>query len=80
MTDILEPRPTVDRPVIISDPDTEGHDVEVVRTTPDLKKSDEENKYALAVRDDMIVRLVFAVETLVEQNEIIMMHLESMDS
>lgn len=66
--------------VVITDPLEILRRANVIRSTPTLRKTDEKNEYAAAVADIRMNRLISAVETLVEQNETIILHLESMSN
>ncbi len=75
---IVTPRPARDQNVVLVNPKTPANRAGVVRTRPRLRKADEKNEYAAEVFDAQLVNVVGALGAILDQLQIMNIHLESM--
>ena len=76
--DIVSPRPAKDQNVVVVDPKTPANKAGVVRTRPRLRKADEKNEYASKVFDAQLRGVEGALGAILDQLQIMNLHLESM--
>lgn len=66
--------------VFLADPEENLQRAQVIRVKPALSKKSAQNTYAASMAEVQMSRLISAIETLVDQNETIIMQLESMSN
>lgn len=76
--DLVVPRPAKNQNVVIVDPKTAANRAGVTRTRPRLRKVDAKNEYAAEVFDAQLRGVAGALEAILDQLQVMNMHLESM--